>query len=106
MSAIVHHGGAGTTAAALRAGVPAIVVPFHGDQFYWAKLVSDLGTGPQGIARTRLTAERLATAINRAVNDSSIATRAADLGVRIRAENGVARAVEGIERIVTRGGET
>lgn len=106
MSAVVHHGGAGTTAAALRAGVPAVVVPFHGDQFYWAKLVSDLGTGPQGIARTRLTAERLAKTIDRTVNDGSMATRAADLGVRIRAENGVARAVEGIERIVARGGKT
>ncbi len=102
MRAVVHHGGAGTTAAALRAGVPAIVVPFHGDQFYWAKLVSDLGTGPQGIPRTKLTAERLAKAIDRAVNDAAMATRAADLGVRIRSENGVARAVEGIERIVAK----
>jgi len=100
MRAVVHHGGAGTTAAALRAGVPAIVVPFHGDQFYWAKLVSDLGTGPQGIPRTKLTAERLAKAIDCAVNDTAMANRAADLGARIRAENGVARAVEGIERIV------
>lgn len=102
MRAVVHHGGAGTTAAALRAGVPAIVVPFHGDQFYWAKLVSDLGTGPQGIPRTKLTAARLAKAIDRAVNDTAMATRAADLGARIRAENGVARAVAGIERIVAK----
>ncbi len=100
MRAIVHHGGAGTTAAAFRAGVPAIVVPFHGDQFYWAKLVEDLGVGPKGIPRTKLTVERLAKALDRAANDSAMAQRAAALGVRIRSEHGVARAIEAIERLV------
>ena len=99
MRAIVHHGGAGTTAAAFRAGVPAIVVPFHGDQFYWAKLVEDLGVGPKSIPRTKLTAERLAQAIERAVQDAAMAQRAKELGARIRNENGVARAVEAIERM-------
>lgn len=102
--AVVHHGGAGTTAAAFRAGVPAIVVPFHGDQFYWAKLVVDLGVGPPTIPRTKLTAERLALAIDCAVRDEPMAIRAAALGDRIRAENGVARAVAAVERIVSRSG--
>lgn len=104
--AVVHHGGAGTTAAAFRAGVPAIVVPFHGDQFYWAKLVEDLGVGPKNIPRTKLSAERLAAALDCAVHDEAMAARAAALGARIRAENGIARAVAAIERIVSRNTRT
>jgi UDP:flavonoid glycosyltransferase YjiC (YdhE family) len=98
-AAVVHHGGAGTTAAGLRAGVPSIVVPFHGDQFFWAKRVHDLGVGPAPIARSRLSAERLASAIDTAVRDQAMAARAAELGARIRAEDGVGRAVAAIERI-------
>lgn len=100
MRAIVHHGGAGTTAAAFRSGVPAIVVPFHGDQFYWAKLVENLGVGPQGIPRTKLTAERLAKSLHEAATNKAMAQRADALGARIREENGVARAIEAMERLV------
>ena len=102
MAAVVHHGGAGTTSAGLRAGVPAIVVPFHGDQPFWGKRVQELGAGPQPIPRNRLSAERLANAIDIAVNDQRMAQNAAELGKKIRAENGVARAIEGIERIAKR----
>lgn len=102
-AAVVHHGGAGTTAAALRAGVPAIVVPFHGDQFFWASRVHDLGAGPAPIPRSRLTAGRLAAAIDVAARDQAMAARAAELGARIRAEDGIARAVAAIERIASRG---
>ena len=102
VSAVVHHGGAGTTFAGLRAGVPSIVVPFHGDQPFWAKCVHDLGVGPAPIPRTRLSAERLAGAIEAAVRDEAMAARAAALGERIRAEDGVGRAVASIERIVER----
>lgn len=103
MRAVVHHGGAGTTAAAFRAGVPAVVVPFHGDQFYWAKLVSELGVGPRGIKRTQLTADRLAAALRIAATDAEMAERAQRLGERIRAEDGVGRAVAAMERIVAKG---
>jgi UDP:flavonoid glycosyltransferase YjiC (YdhE family) len=99
-SAIVHHGGAGTTAAALRAGVPAVIVPFHGDQPYWGKLVHEMGVGPEPIQRTRLTAEKLAKAIGRAVHDEAIIKKAAELGARIRNEDGVKKAVEVIERML------
>ena len=88
---------------AMRSGVPAIVVPFHGDQFYWAKLVHDLGVGPEGIPRKRLSAERLARAIRQAVDDSDMARRAADLGARVRSEDGVTRAIDAIERFVAQG---
>ncbi|RME87740.1 MAG: glycosyltransferase [Anaerolineae bacterium] len=99
MAAVVHHGGAGTTAAGLRAGVPTVVVPFFGDQFFWGRRVADLGVGPAPIPRNRLTAERLAAAIERAVHDEALRARASSLGERIRAEDGVARAVETITEL-------
>ncbi len=98
MAAVVHHGGAGTTGAGLRAGVPSIITPFAGDQYAWADLVLKLGVGPRITTVKKLTAEKLAQAINTAVNDSALRARAAALGEKIRAENGVARAVEVIER--------
>ncbi|HEY1012134.1 MAG TPA: glycosyltransferase, partial [Herpetosiphonaceae bacterium] len=62
MRAVVHHGGAGTTAAGLRAGAPSVIVPFMGDQPFWGRRVADLGAGPAPIPRKQLTAERLAAA--------------------------------------------
>jgi len=60
VAAVVHHGGAGTTAAGLRAGVPSIVIPFFGDQPFWGQRVQDLGVGPAPIPRQKLTVDRLA----------------------------------------------
>ncbi|MGQ0602924.1 MAG: glycosyltransferase [Anaerolineales bacterium] len=98
MAAVAHHGGAGTTGAGLRAGVPSIITPFAGDQASWAERVAQLGVGPRAPGIRSLTAEKLATAINLAVNDSALRARAAALGQKIRAEDGIARAVEVIER--------
>lgn len=98
VAAVVHHGGAGTTAASLRAGLPTIVVPFFLDQFYWGKRVFDLGVGPQPIFRKHLEAESLAAAIRLATTSRDMRERASALGQRIRAENGVARAVSTFER--------
>lgn len=63
VSAVVHHGGAGTTAAGITAGRPTLVVPFGGDQPFWATRVKALGIGPHAIPRDRLTAPRLARAL-------------------------------------------
>jgi UDP:flavonoid glycosyltransferase YjiC (YdhE family) len=90
--AVVHHGGAGTTAAAVRAGVPAVVVPFHGDQRFWASRVYGLGLGPKPIARRALTRERLAAAIRLAATDEAMRERAAAVGRLVREERGAARA--------------
>jgi len=98
MAAVVHHGSAGTTGAGLRAGVPSIITPFGLDQYAWADLVVKLGVGPHAANIKKLTAEKLAEAINTAINDSDLRARAAALGEKIRAENGIARAVEVIER--------
>jgi sterol 3beta-glucosyltransferase len=94
--AAVHHGGAGVTAAALRADLPSVVVPIFGDQPFWAQRVFQLGAGPRPIPVKQLTTDGLAAAI-RATEGSDIRRRAAALGAHIRKENGVSRAVEVIE---------
>jgi len=100
VAAVVHHGGAGTTAAGLRAGKPTVVCPFMADQPFWGALVHQRGAGPKPIPQSRLTASRLAEAITAAVHDAAIQQHAADLGVKIRAEEGVARAVEIIGAVI------
>lgn len=99
MAAVVHHGGAGTTAAGLRAGVPGILVPFArlGDQHAWAARVAALGVGPRVASARRLSAAGLGAAIRTAVTDPAMRARAARLGEAIRAEPGTARAVALIE---------
>ena len=92
-AAVVHHGGAGTTAASLRSGVPTAVVPFFGDQPFWGRRVADLGVGPEPMPRRHLTAEQLARAIKEMVYNQTMRQQAASLGAAIRAENGIARAV-------------
>jgi UDP:flavonoid glycosyltransferase YjiC (YdhE family) len=105
MAAVVHHGGVGTTAAGLAAGVPAVVTPFFGDQPFWGQRVCELGVGPRPIARRHLTVDSLAEAIRVATTDAAMQARAAELGKRIRAEDGVERAVALIERHSCRVGE-
>ena len=67
VATVVHHGGAGTTGAGLRAGVPSILTPFIADQPSWARRVVELGAGPTPIPFGRLTPERLAEAIRQAI---------------------------------------
>ncbi|MCJ7568127.1 MAG: glycosyltransferase [Anaerolineales bacterium] len=93
LAAVVHHGGVGTTAAGLRAGVPSVVIPFFGDQPFWGNRIAQLGVGPSPIPRKELTAQKLATALNVAVSDLSMQQRASNLGSEIRSEDGTARAV-------------
>lgn len=98
MAAVVHHGGVGTTAAGLWAGIPAIVTPYFGDQPFWGQRVYELGVGPRPIPRQRLMVDRLTESIRRAVSDTAMREKAACLGERIRAENGIARAGAVIEQ--------
>jgi sterol 3beta-glucosyltransferase len=100
VAAVVHHGGVGTVAAALRAGVPQIVVPFSADQPLWAELVYRRGVGPQPIARRRLTAARLADAIGAVHADTQIHASTARLASALRAEDGVGRAINAVNRIL------
>jgi UDP:flavonoid glycosyltransferase YjiC (YdhE family) len=97
MAAALHHGGAGTTGASLRAGLPTLVCPFFGDQPFWGRRVADLGAGPPPLDRRRLDAPTLAAAF-RAADDLGMRRRAAELGHSIGAEDGVAAAVAFLER--------
>jgi UDP:flavonoid glycosyltransferase YjiC (YdhE family) len=96
MAAIVHHGGSGTTGLALRAGVPSIVMPFGADQPYWGRRVFDLGVGPEPVPFKKLTAERLADVIRKAVTDEAMRQHAAELGAALRSEDGLGDAVRAI----------
>jgi len=98
MAAVVHHGGAGTTAEGLRAGVPTVIVPFVFDQSFWGARVKALGLGPKPIPQKRLTADCLANAIKIAVSDANIKQRANSYGEVIRAEDGVGNAIKTIKQ--------
>lgn len=101
MAGVVHHGGAGTTAAALRANVPATVVPHFTDQPFWARRVYELGVGAKPIPRHKLTADKLANAIRTMVTDKAMQQRAAALGEQIRAEDGITNAVQLVQQVLS-----
>lgn len=88
VSAVVHHGGAGTTAAAMAAGKPSVVVPFFGDQFFWGAMVQKAGPGAKPIPGKELTVRFLAAAIIE-VLQPAVLDRAEVLGKLIDGENGV-----------------
>jgi UDP:flavonoid glycosyltransferase YjiC (YdhE family) len=100
MAAVVHHGGAGTMAAGLRAGVPNVVVPHMVDQPYWGQRVHSLGVGPKPVPRHKLTAVKLTKAIQQAVTDEAMKQNAAALGAKIRQEDGLGNAMGVINRIM------
>jgi sterol 3beta-glucosyltransferase len=100
VSAVVHHGGAGTTAAGLRAGKPTLICPFLGDQPFWGRVVHQLGVGPAPILQKKLTVARLTTALDSLAKDVAMQQRAAELGVRIRREDGIASAVTILEDLM------
>ena len=105
MAAVVHHGGAGTTAAALRAGVPMTIVPFGNDQFAWGQRVHELGVGTAPVAHKQLSVERLATAL-RATQQPQIISAARVMGERIRAEEGLQTAVSLVAAYLNAGVKT
>jgi UDP:flavonoid glycosyltransferase YjiC (YdhE family) len=98
MAAVVHHGGAGTTAAGLRSGIPSILTPYAADQFFWAGRVEQLGVGPKTVSYHALTAGKLEEMIRQTTTDLGMREKAAAFGRRIEAENGVERAVEYIAK--------
>ncbi|MFI6072505.1 glycosyltransferase [Actinoplanes sp. NPDC051343] len=88
VAAVVHHAGAGTTAAGLRAGVPAVGVPVLADQPFWARRLTDLGTAPGPLPLSSLTADRLAAALRAVTTNPHYAARAAAMAARLAAEDG------------------
>ena len=101
MATLIHHGGSGTTGFGLRSGVPAIVVPFLYDQFYWGRRVAELGVGPEPVPFASLSAGRLAEAIRMATEDGEMQARARRLGSEIREEDGIASAVRILESVAS-----
>jgi UDP:flavonoid glycosyltransferase YjiC (YdhE family) len=97
--AVVHHGGAGTTAAGLRAGRPTMVIPHMSDQPYWGRRVHELGVGVKPVPRHKLTVESLSAGLDQLARDARIHACAAALGRAIRTEPGVEAAVAAIERL-------
>lgn len=95
-SVVVHHGGAGTTAAAVRAGVPQVVVPHAADQPYWGRRMADLGVAAPPIARKDLTPDRLQRALEVALSPGARAAAYA-LGERVRAEDGAGDAARMVD---------
>jgi UDP:flavonoid glycosyltransferase YjiC (YdhE family) len=92
VSAAVHHGGAGTTAAAVRAGIPSVVVPFYGDQPFWARCLHRKGVAPPALDRKALSPDAMAGAL-KAAQHPSMTRRAFELGCAVRAEDGVGEAL-------------
>ena len=100
LSAVVHHGGAGTTSTGLRYGRPTIIVPFFADQPFWGEQVHRLGAGPHPIPFTRLSVENLSQAIDQSVSDLDMRRKAAELGGKLQCEDGVGKAVDFIRSII------
>ena len=103
VAAAVHHGGAGTTTAAARAGVPQVLLPHILDQYYWAHRVKVLGLGPPALPIGRVTVEVLRDRVSRAVNDPLIRERVNRLAPAVAARNGVTAAVQHLEALAAVG---
>lgn len=97
MAGAVHHGGAGTIAAAVRAGVPSVVVPFFGDQPFWAHCLQKRGVAPPALERRTLAPAALASSI-KAIEEPRMLEKAAALGRAVRAEDGVAEGMRWLRR--------
>ncbi|MFJ6386673.1 glycosyltransferase [Streptomyces sp. NPDC091972] len=98
-AAVVHHAGAGTTAAGLRAGVPAVPVPVQFDESFWAARLVALGVAPHALPLRHLSADTLEAALLRVTREAEFRERARELGARIRAEDGVTPVLEAVDRL-------
>ncbi|GAA1855365.1 glycosyltransferase [Brevibacterium marinum] len=99
VSAVVHHGGAGTTGIGLASGCPSLVCPFLGDQSFWARRVHELGAGPKPLPRAEITADALAERFTNLVETEVYRSSSAYLADRIAAEDGTGRAVEILQQL-------
>ena len=98
VAAVIHHGGAGTMAAALRAGVPQVIAPFFADQSFWAARAHALGVAPQSIPLRRLTKDRIEAALATILGNQTVTAHAAQVGLTVQGENGVEQACRVLER--------
>uniref|UniRef100_A0A1D1XCL4 sterol 3beta-glucosyltransferase n=1 Tax=Anthurium amnicola TaxID=1678845 RepID=A0A1D1XCL4_9ARAE len=96
-AAVVHHGGAGTTATGVRAGCPTTIIPFFGDQFFWGDRIHEKGLGPSPIPISQLNVEHLSNAI-RFMLAPEVKLRVMELANMIVNEDGVRDAVDAFHR--------
>jgi sterol 3beta-glucosyltransferase len=102
MAAVVHHGGSGTSGFGFRSGVPSLVVPFGFDQFFWGERAAQLGVGPRPVPYRGIHSADLAEAIHLALEDGDMRRRAARLGEKLRAENGLEIALRIFQQVTAR----
>lgn len=100
MAAVIHHGGAGTTATTARSGVPQIIVPHILDQYYWGNRIFKAGLGPKPIWRTKLTLEKLSHAIEESVTNQELTNNARAVGETLKREKPLEIAVREIEKCI------
>ncbi len=102
MSAIVHHGGAGTTGAALKAGKPMTICPFIADQPFWGECIHALGVGPKPIPQKKLSVPKLSNALHEMSHNATMHKCASKIGQLIQNENGIKNSVEAIDDVLQR----
>ncbi|CAG8600636.1 7585_t:CDS:10 [Funneliformis caledonium] len=95
VDAVIHHGGAGTTAAGLRAGIPTIIKPFFGDQFFWGDRIENMGIG---FCLKKLSVDKFSDYLVKVTTDKKMIEKAALVGKNIRSEDGVKNAIQAIYR--------
>lgn len=96
MAAIIHHGGAGTTATAAVSGVPQIIVPHTLDQFFWGYRIWKAGVGPKPIPRSHLTSNRLAAAVDRCLKTPRYRQHAGRIALAIQRQDSLSEAVDAL----------
>ncbi len=94
---VIHHGGAGTTAAGLKAGTPEIIIPHAADQPFWGSRIAEIGVGPAPIPVKKVTTEKLISALQN-TNSEEIRNKAAQISLQIQSENGIEKAISIIEK--------
>lgn len=99
-SVIIHHGGAGTTGAAIMAGIPSIAIPFSADQFFWADRLDQLHVGPHSISASKVSPGTVDTVFAELKTGKDFYNRASQLGVLVRNERGLDNAVRSVQKII------
>jgi len=105
LKVIVHHGGAGTTGAALKAGVPSVICPFFGDHYLWSHRLWEIGAGPKSLPHDRLAAQRLAKRIKAAATTDSMRIKCKEIADGIASEDGLKDGVRAFEELAANGGK-